>query len=106
MQFRFIGIAPDIGLHEEGVSPIVFTTDSDPPLRVELRDERGDHGLKLRCEVTTDFEPKSKTVAAFESLAADRLPPGSTPADKWSKPLAQLDPSGEIRGPLWSVPMD
>jgi hypothetical protein len=106
MQFRCVAIASDIGLHEEGVSTIEFAASSDPPLRVELRDERGRGRLEMYCEVVADIEPKPKIVGAFESLAAGRLPAGSTPADKWSKPLAQLDPSGEIRGPLRSVPMD
>jgi hypothetical protein len=66
------------------VSPIVFTTDDDPPLRIELRDHRDNNRPELHCEVTADFEPNREVLEAFESLAADRLPPGSTPPEKWS----------------------
>jgi hypothetical protein len=105
MLFRFIGVVRELGLHDDGASPIVFTRGGRRPLRVELRDERANQGVELRCDVTADFEPRPSIVQCFESLVAGRLPPGSLPPEQWPKPLAQLDASGEIRGPLGSVPM-
>jgi hypothetical protein len=51
-------------------------------------------------------EPEPTVRAAFESLAAGRLPKGSVSPEKWPKPLTQIIPFGEIRGPLRGVPMN
>jgi hypothetical protein len=106
MEFRFVATANGIGLHEDGVAPIVFVMGGNWPLRVELSNDRKHGGAALRCEATAEFEPKARIVEAFVSLATSQMPTGSTPAEQWSKPLTQLDPSGEIRGRLQSVPMD
>ena len=103
MKFRFRGVVPALGLHGGGVAPVVFSMAGDPPVRVELRN--GEKGVQLLCDVTAETEPLPAVRGAFESLAAGHLPAGSLPPEKWSKPLAQLDRSGQIRGSLRSVPM-
>jgi hypothetical protein len=72
---------------------------------VELSRETDGAWLLVHCEATKEIQPPAKVRAAFESLAANRLSVGSLPADQWEKPLGQVKPSGEIEGPLWSVPV-
>ena len=100
-----------LGLRDEGVSRLMFAMQGGQIL-VELRGERDqlfepqtNHDLELHFEATIELEPPSEVRVAFENLAVGRLPPGSLSPNNWPKPLAQLDPSGEIRGPLEGVPM-
>lgn len=103
MLFRFVGVSQRLGLHDAGSSILVFAIGD---ARVELHSQvADDRRLELHCVATAEIEPTAKVLECFESLAADRLPMGSLPPDKWAQPLAQVTPEGEIRGPLYSVPM-
>jgi hypothetical protein len=118
MLFRFVGVVCDLGLREEGAWTVVFTM-GQPAVRVELRGDRGQavpagptgtmiigNRVEIHCEATMEDEPEPTVRAAFESLAAGRLPKNSLSPEKWPKPLTQMIASGEIRGPLRGVPMD
>lgn len=103
MQFRFRGVATGLELHRDGVTTIVF--DSGEAQRVELRNGSSESS-ELQCEVMADVEPPRRVREAFDHLAAQRMPPGSLPPERWRKPLAQLDPSGQILIPIGpGVPM-
>ena len=116
MFFRFVAVVRDLGLREEGCSTVVFTT-GEPTVRVELRGEPGSastgpprvaiisNTVEIHCEATVEEEPPPKVRSSFESLAAGRLPDGSLSPEERPWQLAQINASGEIRGPLRGVPM-
>ncbi|MGZ4325853.1 MAG: hypothetical protein ACXVH1_27950 [Solirubrobacteraceae bacterium] len=101
MLFRFSGVVQNFGLRDDGISNLAVTIGK---VQIGLRGERSEGSVQLACEATLETEPKPHIRDAFESLAGSRLPQGSLPPDRWPKPLAQVTPTGEIRGPLRSVP--
>ena len=101
MLFRFSGVMQNFGLREDSISSLALTIGK---VQIDLRGEQAGNSVQLACRATFEAEPKQQIRDAFESLAANRLPPGSLPPDRWPKPLAQVAPSGEILGRLRSVP--